>query len=113
MHWDECTKEQTEAAAEKESKRKGAHKGNGSNGDFISYERLLKYLKPTERYIRQQLRQIGKKELNKGKDWVDDAIKALVEEKKFLRSIAKNYEGGSYAFFHLPTPMEQEGTNEF
>lgn len=116
MHWNECGKDEAETAVENEKKRKsnGKHGKNGSspNGEFVEYDRLLKYLKPSDKYTRGNLLQIGKKEAMKGKNWTEEAIRTLVHEKKLLRSSYKNPTGGPTALFHLPTPMEREGTDE-
>jgi RecA-family ATPase len=114
MHWKECTEEQAEKATEAENKRKAAthgKNGNGPNG-FISYEKLLKYLDPVRKYTPEQMIEISKKNTGKGKNWTEDAMKALVFEKKLLRSSIKNPRGGPFSLYHLPTKMEQEGQTE-
>lgn len=115
MQWKECTEEQAEKATEAENKRKAdIHGKNGSgSGGFATFDRLLKYLKPTQKYTRGSLEQIAKKDMNKGANWTEGAIQTLTFEKKLLRSTVKNPRGGAIALFHLPTPMEKEGTDEY
>ncbi len=103
MLWEQCDSEQAQEANQKQEQRKSKEK---KRDPFVPYDRLLKLLKATEKYSREKLRALVKEELEKGRDWADDAMKQLVLEKKLARSEKKNQKGGAYIFYHLPTILE-------
>ena len=112
MHWSECQNDEAQEAIENENKRKGIHGKNGSKGEFMTYDHLLKHLKTDRKYTRGNLEEIAKRDMHKGQSWTESAIQTLVFEKKLLRSTLKNPKGGANALFHLPTPIEPEGSND-
>jgi hypothetical protein len=105
--WLLCEQDKAEAANERREKRIGKKEGGGDGpSKFIPFERLLKLMSPTKKYSREAVRQLVKKEINRGKDWADGALKELTIQKKLIRSTEDNPEGGDYAFYQLPTVME-------
>jgi RecA-family ATPase len=103
MLWEECDQAEAEEATEKQEQRKAKEK---KHDQFVPYERLLKVFKATQKYSRDKVRELAKKDLGKGRDWTDAAIRQLVLEKKLAKSKQKNPEGQSFVFYHLPTPLE-------
>jgi hypothetical protein len=105
--WLLCESDKAEAANERREKRVGKKDGGGNGpSKFIPYERLLKLMNPTRKYSRESVRELVKKEINRGKDWADDALKELTAQKKLVKSTVKNPEGGAFVFYQLPTVLE-------
>jgi RecA-family ATPase len=101
MLWEPCDQSQADEATEKAEKRKAKEQTK-----FVSYDRLLKALKPTEKYSPDKVVELAKKHLNKGKDWAKAAMRQLVQEKKLAKSGKKNPKGQPFVFYHLPTILE-------
>jgi hypothetical protein len=104
--WLLCESDKADAANEKREKRIGKQEGGAGQSKFVPYERILKLIKPTQKYSRESLCELVKKELNKGRDWTFAAIKEMTFARRLLRSEAKNPEGGAFALYHLPTVRE-------
>ena len=112
MHWSECSEDEAKEAVENETTRKATHGKNGSNGAFVSFDGFLKHLSPNKKYTRGELEEVAKKEVKRGKTWVEQAIQTLVFNKKLLRSTLKIPKSrGIIALFHLPTPVEPHETH--
>jgi|GEM_PF-5061042 len=107
MLWERCDSEKAEEATEKRSARKAKKQAQ----PFISYDRLLKCFKATEKYAPAKVIEIAKKELNRGKDWAKAAMTQLVFEEKLAKTKEPNPKGQSFVFYHLPTLLEPS-TNE-
>ena len=105
MLWERCESEKAEEAHQNERERKEKKR----QSRFVPYERLLKCLKPVQKYSRQQLLPIAKQSLGCGRPWTDDALKQLVFEKKLVRTPEKNPDGQPHVFYHLPTILEPAG----
>jgi hypothetical protein len=104
--WLLCEQDKAEAANEKREKRFSKKDGAGKQTQFVTYASLLKYMVPTQKYSKEKMFEIAKKDLSKGRDWTEAALKELVAEKRLARSTEKNPEGGPFVFYHLPTVLE-------
>jgi hypothetical protein len=102
MLWERCESEKAEEANEKEAKRKSKKRSD----QFVPYDRVLKCFNPAAKYPRTKIIELSKKELGKGRDWTDDAMKQLVFEKKLAKSEEPNPRGQPFVFYHLPTVLE-------
>lgn len=102
MLWEPCDQSQADEASEKHEQRKS----NKKQKDFVPYDRLLKLLRPTEKYSPAKAIALAKKDLSKGRDWAKDAMAELVTEKKLAKTEEHNPKGQSFVFYHLPTLLE-------
>jgi RecA-family ATPase len=107
MLWEECDQQAAQAATEKQQTRKQTKRQT----HFVPYDRLLKVLKPTQKYSPDKIVELAKKELNMGRDRVKTAIRLLAAEKKLAKSEEKNPNGQAFVFYHLPTILEPAGEN--
>jgi AAA domain len=107
MLWEQCDREQAEQAAEKQENRKQTTRQTV----FVPYDRILKVLKPTQKYSPDKIVELAKKELNMGRDRAKTAMRLLAAEKKLAKSEEKNPKGQPFVFYHLPTILEPAGEN--
>lgn len=102
MLWERCESEKAEEATEKKAQRNV----NSRTAQFVPYERVLKYLKATEKYTRTKIIELAKDKIAKGKTWTEDALTQLVFEKKLAKTKEHNPNGQPFVFYHLPTALE-------
>jgi hypothetical protein len=104
--WVPCESDQADEANENRAKRVGKQNGNGGKSKFVPYERILKIMNPAKKYSEEIMREMIKKEFDKGRDWTRNGLKEMTAQKKIVRSTEDNPKGGDFVFYHLPTKLE-------
>jgi hypothetical protein len=104
--WVPCDADQANEANEKREQRVGKQNGGGGKAKFVPYERILKIMKPEKLYSEEIMRELVKKEFDKGRDWTRDGLKEMTAQKRLIKSSQKNPKGQGFVFYRLPTVLD-------
>jgi hypothetical protein len=63
-------------------------------------------MNPAKKYSEEIMREMIKREFNKGRDWTRDGLKEMTAQKRMVKSTVENVKGGAFVYYHLPTVLE-------